>query len=95
MLSRATGDFHQDNKLGEGGFGVVYKVILSTSCMPFYHHTSFIYFQIFNLSFYFDLICVKFPINNAYHFFVYFVGNLIGWDKIGSKAIDNKISPRH
>jgi len=52
MLSRATWDFHQDNKLGEGGFGVVYKVILSTSCMPFYHH----------LSFYFGLI------NNAYHF---------------------------
>jgi len=46
MLNKATKDFHQDNKLGEGGFGVVYKVILSTSCMPFYHHTSFIYFQI-------------------------------------------------
>jgi hypothetical protein len=26
VLSRATGEFHQDNKLGEGGFGVVYKV---------------------------------------------------------------------
>ncbi|CAM6057702.1 unnamed protein product [Sphagnum tenellum] len=28
VLSRATGDFHQHNKLGEGGFGVVYKGIL-------------------------------------------------------------------
>ncbi|CAM6034650.1 unnamed protein product [Sphagnum compactum] len=28
VLSKATGDFHQDNKLGEGGFGVVYKEIL-------------------------------------------------------------------
>ncbi|KAH9541909.1 hypothetical protein CY35_14G089000 [Sphagnum magellanicum] len=26
VLSRSTRDFHQDNKLGEGGFGVVYKV---------------------------------------------------------------------
>jgi len=26
---------------------------------------------------------------------VYFVGNLIRWDKIGNKAIDDKISPRH
>jgi len=32
VLSRATGEFHQDNKLGEGGFGVVYKVILLTYC---------------------------------------------------------------
>jgi hypothetical protein len=65
MLSRATGDFHQDNKLGEGGFGVVYKVILLTSCMPFYHHTSFYIFSNLNLIFYFGLLCVKFPINNA------------------------------
>jgi hypothetical protein len=32
VLSRATRDFHQDNKLGEGGFGVVYKVILLMYC---------------------------------------------------------------
>jgi hypothetical protein len=25
-LRTATGDFHESNKLGEGGFGVVYKV---------------------------------------------------------------------
>jgi len=65
MLSRATGDFHEDNKLGEGGFGVVYKVILLTSYMPFYHHTFFYIFLNFSLSFYFGLICVKFPVNNA------------------------------
>lgn len=26
-LQKATRDFHPDNKLGEGGFGAVYKVV--------------------------------------------------------------------
>jgi len=87
VLSRATGDFHQDNKLGEGGFGVVYKVILLT-----YFHFTIIHLFIFlnsNLNFDFDLLYENFP------FFVYLVGDFIGWDKIGNKIIDNKISPRH
>jgi hypothetical protein len=31
VLRAATREFHNDNKLGEGAFGVVYKVNLSTS----------------------------------------------------------------
>jgi hypothetical protein len=27
VLKLATRDFHQDNELGKGGFGVVYKVV--------------------------------------------------------------------
>lgn len=27
-LIEATGNFHEDNKLGEGGFGTVYKVCM-------------------------------------------------------------------
>jgi len=42
-----------------------------------------------NLNFDFDLPYDNFP------FFVYLVGDFIGWDKIGNKIIDNKISPRH
>jgi len=42
VLSRATGDFHQDNKLGEGGFGVVYRVILLAYC-----HLTIIHFFVF------------------------------------------------
>jgi hypothetical protein len=34
VLRVATKDFHIDNKLGQGGFGIVYQVSLSTSC-PF------------------------------------------------------------
>jgi len=30
-LLAATENFHDDNKLGEGGFGPVYKVILATN----------------------------------------------------------------
>ncbi|CAK9879181.1 unnamed protein product [Sphagnum jensenii] len=30
ILKTATRDFHQNNKLGEGGFGIVYKGVLST-----------------------------------------------------------------
>jgi hypothetical protein len=43
VLSRATGDFHQANKLGEGGFGVVYKVILLTYCHFTIIHLSIIF----------------------------------------------------
>jgi hypothetical protein len=57
--------------------------------LPFYHHTSFYIFFNSNLSLDFHLFYDNFP------FFVYFVGNFIRWDKIGSKIIDDKISPRH
>ncbi len=38
MLRVATRDFHIDNKLGQGGFGIVYQVSLSTSCTFIINH---------------------------------------------------------
>lgn len=32
-LASATNNFHQSNKLGQGGFGPVYKVMVKCSCM--------------------------------------------------------------
>jgi len=38
MLRVATRDFHIDNKLGQGGFGIVYQLSLSTSCTFIINH---------------------------------------------------------
>ena len=37
-IEAATNNFSDSNKLGEGGFGPVYKVILSVLVSPFYQH---------------------------------------------------------
>jgi hypothetical protein len=36
VLKLATRDFHQDNELGKGGFGVVYKVMLTVPSISAY-----------------------------------------------------------
>ncbi len=36
-LKVATRDFHPDTKLGEGAYGVVYKVLPFIPCLPWYY----------------------------------------------------------
>ncbi len=45
VLRIAIKDFHTENKLGQGGFGIVYQVSLSTSC-PFIINHAINIFQI-------------------------------------------------
>jgi hypothetical protein len=40
-LTEATGKFHEDNKLGEGGFGPVYKV----GCRVVYDYIGFVIYE--------------------------------------------------
>jgi hypothetical protein len=35
-LRAATDNFDESNKLGEGGFGIVYKVLIISFCIDFY-----------------------------------------------------------
>ncbi len=46
VLKLATRDFHQDNELGKGGFGVVYKVSSLTVCPFIIDNKTFICFKL-------------------------------------------------
>jgi hypothetical protein len=46
VLKLATRDFHQDNELGKGGFGVVYKVSSLIVCPFIIDNKTFICFKL-------------------------------------------------
>lgn len=58
-LKMATGNFHHSNKIGEGGFGVVYKVIAKFIFVPFFlSNEGFIKFlNKLSLFYYFNIQC--------------------------------------
>ncbi len=93
VLRVATKDFHHDNELGKGGFGVVYKVNFAITwplriCkwLEYYFELWSQFFSLI-LSFYFT-----FPLTKAF-FLLCFIGNLSWWDRIGNQTI-NQISTR-